>query len=193
MRPLPPRDVRGFTVLELMIALAILGILLTSVLSITVETYAFLGDTDVDYSVQAEANQALERTTEILRKCGWNTSAGPAVEYPRVTTGGTQVEFRVLRDLDANGYPFDDVTGDLEWGVTVYTIRRDTAGTLRVFNGATSVWHLGRFVESVDFATVKEDATLQQKEIRLIVRTRRLTKRGDPINFTLSGSVDMRN
>ncbi len=193
MRASLPRESRGFTLLEMLIALAVLGTLLVSVLSITIETFGLVGDIDVDDSLKTEGQQAFDRIAELLRKTGWNTAAALGLEYPRVIAGGKRLEFRVLRDLDSNGFPFDAVTGDLEWGVTVYTIRLDADGTLRVYSGLTPVWHLGRFVDSVDFATIKEDASLQQNEIRVIIRTLRTTKKGDPLSFTLSGSVDMRN
>jgi len=181
----------GFTLIEVMVSLAVLGILLVSVFSITIETYAFIGDTDVDHSAQTEANQALTRMTEILRKSGWNSAGG--VNYPRVTGGGQELEFRVLRDLDGNGYPFDAATGELEWGAKVYRIRVDSSGSLRVFDGATPVWHLARYVDDVDFTTYIEDNTLQLKEIGVFLKTRKLTKRGDPIEFSIAGTIDMRN
>ncbi|MGH9360370.1 MAG: hypothetical protein ACRD2T_00525, partial [Thermoanaerobaculia bacterium] len=169
----------------------VLGILLVSVFSITIETSAFIGDTETDYSVQGETHQALARMTEILRKSGWNQAGG--VSYPRVLAGGKELEFRVLRDLDGNGFPFDAATGELEWGAKVYRIRLDGGNNLRVFDAAGPVWHLGRYVESVSFATHNEDSSLQIREIAVNIQTRKLTKRGEPLSFALAGSIDMRN
>src|SRR2546422_657548 len=140
---------RGFTMVEVIVSLAVLAILLTSVFSITVETYAFIGDTDVDYAAQNEANTAFERMTEILRKSGWSTAGG--VSYPLVAAAGKELQFRVLRDLDGNGIPTNATTGDLEWGPTVYRIFRDAVGNLRVYNGATPVWHLCRYSTSITY------------------------------------------
>src|SRR5262245_35212577 len=137
----------GLTILEMSISLLVLGIILASVFSIAVDTYSFVADNEVDFSAQNEANQAFSRLAEILRKSGWNTSGG--ITYPRVMAGGAELEFRVLRDLDGNGYPFDAVTGGLEWGPVVYSIRADAGGTLSVYDGQDSIWHLARYVNQV--------------------------------------------
>ncbi len=185
------RPTEGFTLIEMMISLAILGILLVSVFSITIETYAYIADTEVDYSTQAEANQALDRMSEILRKCGWNSAGG--LNYPRVTGGGTELQFRVLRDLDGNGFPYSATTGELEWGPMVYTIRQDGGGNLRVFNNTGPVWHLARYVNSISFATYNENPALHLREVQVTLQTRKMTKGGAPIDFSLVGTVDMRN
>jgi prepilin-type N-terminal cleavage/methylation domain-containing protein len=181
----------GFTLLEMAISLAILSLLLGSVFSITFETCSFLGDNEVDSGAQAEATQAFDRMTEILRKCGWNTAAGTT--YPRAIGGGSGLEFRVLRDLDGNGYSFSAATGEPEYGAKVYSIHLDGAGNLGVYDGATPVWHLARRVQTVSFATYLEDPSLQMKEIRVSVLARKMTKRGEPIDFQLVGSIGMRN
>lgn len=181
----------GFTLLEVLVSLAVLGILLVSVFSITIETYAFIGDTEVDFAAQSEANQAFSRMTEILRKSGRNTAGGAT--FPRLANLGTELEFRVLRDLDGNGFPYSASTGQREWGPTVYRIRRDVGGNLRVFDGQTPVWHLCRYAVQVNFTTNLQDPTLQLNEIGVTLRTRKVTKRNEPIEFTLTGTIDMRN
>ncbi len=182
---------RGFTLIEVAVCVALLGIIITSVLSIALETYAFAGDNEADLSVQAEANQAFERMTEVLRKCGWSTLAG--ISYPRVWAGGAELEFRVLRDLDGNGYPFSAATGELEYSPAVYRMAVDPNGNFRVYSGGQPVWHLCRGVRSVSFATYLQDNTLQMREIRINLQTRKMSRRGDPIDFSLSGCIDMRN
>jgi prepilin-type N-terminal cleavage/methylation domain-containing protein len=185
------RRSRGFTLLEMTISLGVIAILLASVFSIIHETYAFIGSVEADFGVQDEANQSFQRMTEVLRKCGWSTLAG--VDYPRVTNGGAELEFRVLRDLDGNGYPFDAATGALEFSPVVYRIRVDGNGNLRVYNGAVPVWHLCRYVDSIQFQTVYQDPALQMKEIRITIRTRKMDRRGDPVEYSLIGSINMRN
>jgi len=191
MSSIQSRFIRGFTLLETMISLVVLGILVVSVFSITIETYAYIGHTDVDYAAQAEATQSLARMTEILRKCGRSTLAG--VEYPRITGGGSELEFRILKDLDGNGYPFSAATGEPEWGTTIYSVRIDGGGNLRVFNGTNPVWHLCRHADQITFSTYRNDPLLQLNEIGVTLRTRKFTQRGEPIDFTISGTIDMRN
>ena len=177
--------------IEVVISLAVMAILLVSVFSITVETSAFVANNDTDAAVQAEVQQGMNRLTELLRKCGWNTAAGTT--YPRVTSSGNALQFRRLQDLDGNGYPFDAATGGLEWAATVYEIRVDGSGNLQVFAGGAPVWHLCRFVSDVDFATYLEVSSLALREIQVTVRTQRLNRRGETLGATLSGTVDMRN
>ena len=187
-----PRDRSiGFTLVETIVSLTVLGILLVSAFSIAVETYSYVADTDVDYSAQNEATQAFTRLTELIRKTGWNTIG--TVTCPQVVSGGNEFLFRVMRDLDGNGYAFSGTTGDKEWGLKIYSVRRDTSGNLRIYDGLTPVWHLGRYASSINFATYLQDPTLGMQEVRVTIQTRKFTRRGFPIDFSLSGSIDMRN
>ncbi len=181
----------GFTLLEVGISLTVLCILFASAFSITFETFAFVGDNEAVAGAQGEASQAIDRMTEILRKTGWCTVAG--VTYPRVLSGGSELEFLVLRDLDGNGYPFSATTGEVEYGPVRYRIRADASGNLRVFNGAAAVWHLCRNVRAITFETYLQDPTLQMKEIRVSIEARKLTRRGEAIDRVLVGNINMRN
>jgi prepilin-type N-terminal cleavage/methylation domain-containing protein len=187
------RDERdGFTLLEMMISLAVISLLLTTVFSITLETYSFVGDNDVDFAAQNEANQGFERMTELIRKCGWSTLLG--VNYPRVIGGGKVLQFRMLRDLDGNGYAFSQATGLLEWSPQVYSLQVDAKGDLRVFDAAMNpLWHLCRHVQNLTFETHVENGTLQLKEIRVNLGTRKTNKRGETFEFSILGSIVMRN
>ncbi len=183
---------RGFTLLEMMISLAVISLLLTTVFSITLETCSFIGDNDVDYAAQNEANQGFERMTELLRKCGWSTLGG--VNYPRVVNGGKALLFRVLRDNDGNGYPFSAATGELEWSAEVYSLQVDAKGDLRVYYAnARPLWHLCRHVQDISFESHVENGTLQLKEVRVNLHTRKINKRGEPFDFSILGSIVMRN
>ena len=127
---------------------------------------------DARFQLQAEADQALGRMGEALRKCGWSRQAG--IDYPKVTAGG--LSFRVLQDLDGNGYPFDAGSGNL-----------------RIYDGGRVVWHLARYVDGVEFSTFNEDFSLQYREIRVTLRLRMQDRRGDPVVLTESSSIFMRN
>lgn len=183
---------KGFTLLEMMISLAVISLLLTTVFSITLETCSFVGDNDVDFAAQNEANQGFERMTELIRKCGWSTLGG--VSYPRVTGGGKVLQFRVLRDLDGNGFAYSQATGLLEWSPEVYSIQADAKGDLRVFDASLKpLWHLCRHIQNLTFETHNENGTLQLKEIRVNLGTRKTNKRGEIFEFSILGSIVMRN
>src|ERR1041385_6908806 len=150
---------RGFTVVEVLVALSLFALMVGSMLSITFETYASIGDVEADFSAQTETNLAYDRLAEVLRKSGPSSLAG--VDYPRVTAGGNELEFRVLRDLDGNGYAFSATTGEAEWSPDVYRVARDPDGTLRVYRGNVPVWHIARHIQAVSFQTYLQDPALE--------------------------------
>jgi hypothetical protein len=198
------------TLIEMSISIGLLGIVAVSVLSIAVETTAFLGDGETDLAVQTEAARVFSRMAEIVRKSGRMQEGG--VAYPRVVDGGAALEFRLLKDADANGYGFDGTSGELEWSDTVYTLRCDESGNLGVYAGAAAVdhlarlvdddeedddeeavYHLGRFVGNLQFATVVEDSSLGLEEVRVAFAIRKPNAQGVEKLFSLSGSIHMRN
>jgi hypothetical protein len=185
------RNSLGFTLLETTISLALIGVLLTSVLSITVETASFIGDTDVDNAIQMEGNRAFQRLAEVLRKSGRSELAG--VSYPRVTAGGSEVEFRILTDLDGNGYPFEESTGVLEWSPTIYTVKAEPSGDFGIYDGGTKVYHLARFIFDVSFETANENPARHFKEILVSFQARRSTRAGADLAYETNGSIHMRN
>jgi hypothetical protein len=116
------------------------------------------------------------------------------VNYPRVIGGGKVLQFRMLRDLDGNGYAYSQATGLLEWSPQVYSIQVDAKGDLRVFDAALNpLWHLCRHVQNLSFETHVENGALQLKEIRVNLGTRKANKRGESFEFSILGSIVMRN
>ncbi len=181
----------GFTLIEASVSLAVLGLLLTSVFSIVVETSNFLRDNEVDTVLQTEGTRMLERVTEVLRKTGRTELGG--VRYPSVRDGGSRLEFLVLDDADGNGHAFDGTTSLLEWRPTVYSIARDADGQVQVVAGGIPVCFLGRFVNSLSFQTVDENPGLHLKEISVSFEVERKVKSGYSLAYGLSGSIHMRN
>jgi len=187
MRP----STSGFTLVETSISLAVFGLLMASVFAIVAETSNFLGDNEVETTAQMEGNRAFKRLSDVLRKSGRIAVAG--VAYPRVVGGGSELEFRVLTDLDGNGYPFDASTAGLEWSNTVYTVKRTADSSLGIYAGSNKVHHLGRFVENLKFETIAENPALHLKEIRVSYEARRKNKSGVVTAYGVSGSIHMRN
>lgn len=185
-----PRE-SGFTLIETSVSVAVLGILLTSAFSITLETMSFWGDNETDTALQSEAHRTLERMTDLLRKSGRTRVDG--VEYPQVVLGGQGLQFAMLTDVDGNGYAFDSATSALEWSPVIYTVRPNAEGVVQVYQGTDPVFYLGRFVQSVGFRTVRENPALHIKEIRVALDFRRTTKSGVPLSYFVNGSIHMRN
>lgn len=182
----------GFTVLEVAISMTIIALLIGSMFSITVETSTFLRDNDADSMLQLEAHRAIEKFTEILRKCG-RVDAGGGITYPRVANAGKELNFRVLADLDGNGYAYNEGSGAVEWGPRVYTARADAAGNLGIYDGATRVYALGRFVSNLRFETVVENPTLNLKEVRVRFDAQRAAPSGYVATYPVDTSIHMRN
>jgi hypothetical protein len=177
--------------IEAAISLGVTGILLTSVFSITVETSSFLGDNETDTTLIGEGSRAFERLADVLRKSGRDASSG--VEYPRVVGGGAELEFRLLSDIDGNGFAFDAATGALEWNPKVFSARTDANGEFWVFDGGTPVYLLGRFVRDLNFETLNENPALQLKEIHVRFRVERRGRVGATLSRAVDGTVNMRN
>lgn len=182
---------RGFTTVEMAISLVVFGLVVVSIFSIAVETAGFLGDHDADIVLQADGNRALDRLTRLLRKSGRVTEN--ETTYPRVLAGGSELQFRVLADLDGNGYPFDEQTSEREWSPQVCTVRRDSQGNLDVYDGAAPVWRLGRFVSSISFETAEESSELGLNEVRVRLVNRRPMARGFDLEYTTTASIQLRN
>lgn len=187
-----PTRQSGVTLLEMAIAVAVTVSLIGAVLTIGVETASFASYADEDFSTQFEANRSFESATAALRKTGWSELSG--TDYPRVSVGGDELEFRLLTDTDGNGHPFDGATGELEWDDTVYTLRRDAVtGMLGVYDGTTLLRTIGRYIESVTFETNVQDPALHRREIRIAITATRPASDGSSITYTAAGSVHMRN
>lgn len=186
------RSQQGFTLLEVAVSMGIIILITGVVLGIAAETSEFVGVQDADYVVQSEAQRAFARVAEVLRKTGWS-SLGPD-SYPAVLNLGSELELRLLEDIDGNGFAFDEASGELEWGAAIYTLRLDPAtGIFSVDQGPTTLWTLGRNVTGVQFATFLEDNTLALKEVRVTIQTEKTEPDGGTATYTASGSVHMRN
>ncbi len=181
----------GFTLIEAAISIAIFATLLASAFTLAFDMSSFVRDYDDDVAVQTEGNRAVERFMDVLRESGRVTIGG--VTYPRVVLGGAGLEFRILQDLDGNGYEFDAATGALEWSPKVFTMRADAAGNLGVFDGATVVYSLGRFVSGLDFRTILQDASLHLREVRIRFEARKPTGKGYDAVHGVDASVHLRN
>jgi len=190
----------GFSLLEVAISLGIFATLMISMFTIAGETSAYVRDTESAFTVQREATGAFQKLKDVLQRSSWVTIDG--ITYPRIpeTMNGTSgepinlLEFRVLDDLDGNGYPFEEATGLLEWNTNVFSIRHDpAAGTLAAYRGDLPVRHLGYHVKEVQLDTFLEDNSLDYKEIHASILAEMTSHRGKVISFKFSGSFYMRN
>lgn len=172
-------------------SLAISAVLIASLLSMSLETSQFIIHADCDTTVQVEGNRAFSRMTDILSKTGRMEEDGAV--YPRVVGEGAALEFRVLRDLDGNGYAFEQNSGELEWDSSIYTLKTDEQGNLNVYAGESVVYTLARYIENLQFATINENSALHLKEIEVRFEARKPTDLGFDMAHSIQGSILMRN
>ena len=183
---------RGMTIIEVIIATAMAIVMMVSVLTIASETIALARFGDDVAQLQTETNRSFNRLAEILRKCGWNSDGVTA--FPDINLAGDELRFRIPEDLDGNGYPFDQASGDVEWSAEVFVARLDNASrTLAVYDRTnTMVWTLGSNISAVQFSTIIEDGTLDPNEVRVSITALRSTPKGDLTHLS-TGSIFMRN
>ena len=186
------RNTRGHTLPEVLIAAAIIFLLVAVGLSIASESMKMAAFAEADFRVQHEANRSFRRLTEVLRETGWNSEG--STTFPEISVDRTELRFRQLADLDGNGYAFDETTGELEWGAMIYTLRIDPDEKLLAIFDATDerVLVLGRYIDSVEFRTHLQDPTLHRQEVRVTIRTEKLSPDGDPLTFISAGSIHLR-
>lgn len=182
----------GFTLLELTASLALFVILLGALSRVVVETSRFLADSDLDYTVASEVNRAFLKLSQELVRSGWSENES-GVSYPQVAAGGSELRFRLPVDLDGNGTPFD-ADGGLEWSATVFSVRLDAAErALWIHDENGPAVLLGRLIESVSFATYKEDASLALREVRIEIDGSKVDAGGREARHAVSASISLRN
>lgn len=191
MRHFSLTGTEGFTLVEVAISIGILVTLMASAFSLAFDMSSFVRDYDDDVTVQTEGQRAASRFLDVLRESGRVTIGG--VTYPRVVSGGAELQFRVLKDLDGNGYDFDATTGALEWSPKVFTIKTNGSGSLGVYDGATPVHALGRHVTGLEFSTIQESASLHLREVRMRFEARKPTGKGHDAVYAVDTSVHLRN
>jgi hypothetical protein len=182
---------QGHTLIEVTISAALILSLIAVAMVVATESMSMAAFQEADYRVQHESNRAFRRLAEVIRKSGWNTDAG--VTYPLVGAGGTELSFRLVRDLDGNGYPFDAATGELEWGAMVHTVRLDNQMLVVMDTNDEILMVLGRDIQAVSFATFLQDNSLHLNEVQVVIQAQRSSPQGDPIEFTARGSIHLRN
>ena len=181
----------GVTLVEVIVAVAIVSILVAVGFSVAAETTRVALWANSDYQVEHEARRSFQRLAEELRMSGRNSNGVDS--FPQVSDDGHELRFRILRDLDGDGIPLDASTGETEWDPTVYTVRVDSDGNLQVFDGREPRLFLGRFVTGVKFATFLEDPSLHFREVRIVIETEKDSAWGELVRFEARGSVNMRN
>ncbi len=108
-----------------------------------------------------------------------------------------EIVFRRLADLDGNGYPFEEDTGDLEWGADEfsYFVAEDISGVPQLIrlsdDGDLRV--VGRNVEKVVFDVISYDPTVLYNQIVIVLYMSSRLANGEVLQVGLEGTVNLRN
>lgn len=170
---------QGFTLLEMMIAVAIISLLMVSALSIATDTSMLAADNQVQYDVQAECNRTFDRFREFLQPSGVSVDEYDQ-EYPALDEDGNFI-FRLPEEGD----------GEIFWEAEPYIVllKGSTAG---VYSEDELLRVLGNLIKTIELKTVKEDNTLQPNEVRLRVVTEKQS-RGELVSYERTSTIFMRN
>lgn len=144
---------RGFTMLELVVALGILMVLMGSALGVFGEMTYFLGNQDTMAAFAIDSSTAFLRMEQELRKVGRATVAG--VDYPKISNNADAFMFVRL----ASPPCLYDGSTDLQWDPTVFTIKAIN-NELAVWNGNTKKIVLCRNVQAITFAIAGRKLTI---------------------------------
>lgn len=120
---------RGFSILELLIALAITGLLLAAVAATFNASVKNYRENEGILKTLNSAGAALSRITTELRTAEWVDPSSPANECTLITAGGENITFR-YSSSDNKLYLTDNSTGSdyvLCDNVTAMTFTKDTA------------------------------------------------------------------
>lgn len=154
---------RGFTLLELCVAFAILTIVIGAVLAVTSDMANFAGRQDTQLAFALNASQSMTKLDQELRKTGQAVVGGTA--YPKIDAAGAELSFVRLADPPCT-------TGggaDLLWNPAVYTVKA-VDGELGIWEGGSRKIVMCAGVESVAFTRagrrITVDMTLAKNDAR---------------------------
>lgn len=105
-----PKKIRGLTLLELMIAIVLMGMLVLGFYSIDLFSRYHVISSDKRAKLQNEISYALEYMSKQVQQSMGDVNKPPIKRYPNA---GTQTGFQVLRDLNSPQTPGN--LGDDTW------------------------------------------------------------------------------
>jgi len=183
---------KGMTLIEIILVSALMMIMMGSIFAVVTGGVSMAHFNSSVAHLQSQTVRSFTLLSEVLGKCGWNNDG--VTVFPEINTAGDEMQFRIPEDLDGNGYPFDQATGDVEWGEEVYTLRLDPdTRILSIYDSSdTIVRVLGTSISSVELLTIVEDDTLDPNEVKVSIQATGATPEGD-VTRICAGSIFMKN
>lgn len=181
------RSLRGFTLIEILLALVITSVLVLGVATAVMTSQGSAGDAAFVADMETDAQAALERIVDELRQAGpggpdWALGTGQ-VAYNLCTgySGGTAT-WTAARQLSLAGIQGETLDGDDDNGNGL-----DDEAALMLTVGGTA-FEIVRDVAEGGFTVVQDGNNLA-----VTLTLRRLNPDGVPVSHTVTSLVSMRN
>ncbi|MFC1703354.1 PilW family protein [Candidatus Omnitrophota bacterium] len=194
MRSLRHNKTSGFSLMEILVASAILALVMGALSSIYISGLDVWESGTNQADLQAQARAALNYMVAELRNATRTSSQNPSpnLSIPSVPNN-KQIHFYLPGDKDDDGF-LTDANGDIEWVTNSQIhyqyipgqkmLRRSVGGNHRIF--ATDV-------SDVEFEDITVDPTLALNELRIILTISKTTKKQKTAEITVSSIVALRN
>ncbi len=128
---------------------------------------------------------------------GGEVARGDSRVMTHVDRTSNEIVFRRLADLDGNGFPFEDGSGDLEWGAaqfSYYVVEDVTGGAQLVRESNEGDFRIvGRDVEKIVFDVISYDPSVLYNQIVVVLYMSSTLPNGERIRVGLEGTVNLRN
>jgi len=138
----------GFTLVELMIALVVSGLVMAAVVSVYIAQTRSYGEHDDVADIQQNLRGALAILTTEIRMAGYDPTRGNVATI--LTTTPTRLRF--TRDITGDG-DVDDPNEDIEYQLVGTSLGRQTAG-------AGGFQPLADNIEALEFHYILDDGTM---------------------------------
>lgn len=205
---------RGHSLLEMTCVVGLLSFVTLALFPLfsTANTLFDAGDAKAD--IEEQGRRALMSISAEIKEAGYVTDSVTGASYPYIFSDGAaagrfaayshstpsqcrEIVFRMVKDLDGDGFKTDSASGDIEWGADeisyLLVAGADGVNRLerRVNNGSPRI--VARFVERVRFDDSGTDSSIPYGQIRVTLEMKKVSPEGRAIRTTYSTLVRMRN
>jgi prepilin-type N-terminal cleavage/methylation domain-containing protein len=182
---------KGFTAIELLITAAIFVIVMTALITASIQMRAAFHATEVSATLQEDARLAINAMTMELRKTS-RTKILITQDYP--IAGSDQIKFNLPADSDSDGVP-DVSSGEIVWDTQDVKLKGDTIdGRFQLIKKyGVDITVLADNLKRVSFIDFNRDSSLYLNELRIILELEETDAMGRTFNRSFTSIVNMRN
>lgn len=182
---------RGFTIVEVMAAFAIIAIGGVALMTFLLQQTDFLETSTTQHDVRTQAALAVNAVAKELRSATHKAAGSP----PNISIAPGNTALTLYLPGDANGdFRIIDGAGNIEWATASPIVYQYDAGLrqlLRTAGAATQV--VANNVTNVSFKDQASDAVLKSDEVRVTLTINQMTPRQRSLESTATTIVRLRN